>query len=288
MASCLPLSGALMALFPKIGLAQDYPLETSPRADYVDVEVQAPAQPSTFSFALGVALSTSPEYAGSNRRDYSLKPIGAVRYGRYKLSTSGGSSVLNFGSVSDSSGASADLINTEALKLKVSARIGGGRATSDSVDLTGLEDIPRTVFARFSVSYALTDHLSANSTVSWDLLERGNGGTLSAGIGYVTRVSANTEWNLGLGITYANDTHMQGMFGVPVASASATHEAYWAKAGLKDVGIGTGVITALNRHWIMFGNVGYSRLLGDAADSPITRGAGAFSAGIGIGYRCCK
>ena len=49
-----------------------------------------------------------------------------------------------------------------------------------------------------------------------------------------------------------------------------------------------GVDYALSDNWAITGQVGYARLLGDAADSPIVDDEGsanAFSAGIFVGYR---
>lgn len=277
-----------IALVPLASTAQEFPLEAPPRSDYVDLGAEIPIQDRPFSYAMGVATSSSPEYSGSDKRKYSLKPILALRYGRYKLSSSGGSAILNFGSQAQSSGASADLIDTQSLKLKVSARIGGGRSTSDSSDLAGLPDISKTVFTRLSASYQLSERLSMNTTVSWDLLGRGNGVTVSAGLGYKRRFGQRSEWTVGTGITYANSTHMHGLFGVPANAALPDRPAYQAQAGLKDVGLGAGFTTALSKRWIVFGNTGYTYLLGSAADSPLTRGRGAVSASIGIGYRCCK
>ena len=286
------LAGLCLTAPAAPSLAQDQQasrIEPSSR-NYLDVEVDGspPATERRLQYALGVALTSAPEYAGSNRRGLSLKPIAAIRYGRFKISSSGGSSILNYGESADvgGSGASADLIDQKRFKLKLSARIGGGRDTADSVDLAGLPDIDRTVFARLYVSYDLTEHLNLNSGLPFDLLGHGNGATLSAGLGYTDRLSSRTEWTTGIGVGWANATHMQSMFGVPASAATAQRPAYETGAGIKDIGVG--IKTALNDNWIAFASTSYARLLGAAADSPLTTGNGGLSATIGIGYRCCK
>jgi len=268
--------------------AQDAPIQTLPKRNYLDLEIDTEPQAPRVSYALGLALSSSPEYAGSSRRDVSLKPIAAFRYGRFKISSSGGSGILNFGEHAESSGVSADLISSRALKLKLSARIGGGRKTSDSIDLAGLPEISKTVFTRLSASYALTGQFSLNSTASWDVLGRGSGLTLSVGLGHSQYLNRRTVWNTGIGLTLANATHMQSYFGVPGDAATPTRAAYQPGAGIKDLSLGTGFMTALSPRWIAFGQLGYSRLLGQAADSPLTTGANNLSATVGIGYRCCR
>ncbi|MEZ5649816.1 MAG: MipA/OmpV family protein [Burkholderiaceae bacterium] len=259
---------------------------------YLDVEVEhgrdkGSARPRS-EFALGMSLTSSPEYLGSSRQGLSLRPIVAYRYGRFKLTSSGGSSVLNFGSQVDDSGASAELIKTSRWKIKTSARIGGGRSPSDSVDLAGLPAIDRTIFARLSVSYKITENLSFDNTVAWDLLGHGNGALLSSGIGYTFRSSPSTQWTLGAGLTVANATSMQGLFGVPESAARADRPAYTPGAGLRDVGIGAGFMTALSKRWIAFGSVGLNKVVGPAADSPLTKQALGQRATIGIGWRCCR
>jgi len=271
--------------------AQDAPVQTIPKRNYLDLEIdsdESEPRESSVSYALGLALSSTPQYAGSSRRDLSLKPIAAFRWGRFKLSSSGGSSILNFGEQTESSGVSADLIDTRALKLKLSARIGGGRKTSDSIDLAGLPEIRKTVFTRLSASYALTEQLSVTSTASWDVLSRGSGLTLSVGLGHSKYLNRRTIWNTGIGLTYGNATHMQSYLGVPLDTATATRAVYQSDAGIKDLSVGTGFMTALSPRWIAFGQLGYSRLLGQAADSPLTTGRNNISATVGIGYRCCK
>ncbi len=247
-----------------LALAQDTTNLTPPQKNYLDVEVDSEPHSPRLSYALGLSINSAPEYAGSDRRDYSLKPAFAIRYGRYKLSSSGGSSILNFGERAESSGASADLINNKTLKLKASARIGGGRNADDSVDFDGLPEVDRTIFGRLSASYQLSSHFNLNSTLTTDLLGRDNGTTLSAGLSYTQRISSRTEWNAGIGVTYGDATHMRSFYGVPDDAANAQRSAYSPGAGFKDWGIGTGFMTALDKHWIAFGSAGYNQLIGRA------------------------
>ncbi len=283
------LIGAIsfFAVLPPV-IAQEYSIDTPPEIAYVDLEARFPRLARELRYAVGVAANSSPEYAGSSGRQYSLKPIAAIQYGRFRISSSGGSGILNFGGHDDSSGASAELIDNPKLKLKLSARLGGGRSSADSAELDGLDDISRTVLLRLSGSYLLTEHLSLNSTFSWDALGRGNGATWSAGLSWATMVSNSTQISTGFGLTYANQTHMNGLFSVPESAARPDRPAFQAQAGMKDIGLGAGFMTALNKRWVTFGNVGYNYLLGSAADSPLTHGRGGASASIGIGYRCCK
>ena len=269
-------------------LAEEPPGSDVPSRPSVDVEV-GPRPPGPVSaFVLGTSLTSAAEYSGSGRRDLSWRPLLAYRYGRFKLSSSGSSALLNFGSVADESGASLDLLESSRLTLRTGLRIGGGRDTSDSVDLAGLPDIRKTVFARLSASYRLTGNWRADSTLGWDLLGRGNGVFLSAGLGYRLRLTPGTEFAAAAGLNVGNATHMNSFFGVPVSAQTADRPAYRPGAGLKDAGVGIGLTTILPHGWIAFGNLGYSRLLAGAADSPLTTRAASPAVTIGIAWRCCK
>ena len=275
---------------PGAPLAQlEEPLRIEPPVrPHVDIGVGPAPEGAKSEFALGLSMTSAPEYLGSDRRKLALRPILAYRYGRFKLSSSGGSSILNFGTVVDDSGASARLIDTKRWQLKASARIGGGRSASDSADLAGMPELRQSAFGRLSVRYKLADHWNVDSTLSADLLGRGNGNSLAVGVGYGVRMTPSTEITLGSGVAMGNRTHMQALFGVPESASTAQRPVYEPGAGLKDVSVGAGFTTELARNWIAFGGLGAGYLIGPAVDSPLTRTRTNVSATIGIGWRCCR
>ena len=71
-------------------------------------------------------------------------------------------------------------------------------------------------------------------------------------------------------VTWADDDYMQSYFGVTAAQARTSgYRAYSAGGGIKDVGVSMFVVSQISDHWVMSGLVGYSRLMEDAADSPL-------------------
>jgi outer membrane scaffolding protein for murein synthesis (MipA/OmpV family) len=254
----------------------------------VDIDVEKDQGRSDFRWLLGASLTSAGEYAGSDRRDLSFRPLVAVRYGRLKLASSGSSSLLDFGAAPDESGASLDLLASSRWKLRAGLRIGGGRPSSDSPDLAGLPDVRKTVLARGSAGYLLTPDLSVTSTLSWDLLGRDNGASWSNSLDYRRRLRAGTELRLGLGVTFGNATHMNSFYGVPLSARTADRPYYRPGSGLKDAGLGVGFTSALTSHWIAFGGVSYTRLLDGAADSPLTKQRYDTAATLGIAWKCCR
>jgi len=239
-------------------------------------------------FVIGLSLKSSPEYSGSSRQSLAIGRVLAYRYGRFRISSAGGSSIMNFGATEATSGVSAKIIDSKRWSASVALRIGGGRKASDSEALAGLPDIEKTVFGRLHTSYQLAEGWDSWMSVTWDLLGRDNGTNLSTGLGYKFKISPQTEWSFGSDLAYGNATHMNSLFGIPPAAALPDRAAYTPGAGLKSIGVGVRVISALTNHWVLFSKFGVSRLLGPAADSPSSRELYGATANVGIAWRCCR
>ncbi|MGE0801117.1 MAG: MipA/OmpV family protein [Lautropia sp.] len=164
----------------------------------------------------------------------------------------------------------------------------GGRSSSDSGELAGIPDVRRTAVGRASATYLLAPNLSVGSTLNVDLLGRGTGLFATTGIDYRHRLAARTELQAGVGFTVANATHMNSYYGVPESARTATRPVYAPGAGLKDAGVGLTLTTALESRWVAFGSLRYTRLLGDAASSPLALRRSDVSATIGLAWRCCR
>lgn len=285
----MAITATLSGLSPMSAVAQAVAPVEAPVRPYIDLEINKTTLPEPKSeLALGVSLASSPEYSGSGRQGLSLKPLFAWRYGRFKLSSSGGSGVLNFGRIADDSGASARLVNFDQFKLKASLRLSSGRDSADSVDLAGLPDVRKTVIARVLGSYQFDRNWHSDAVVGFDLLGRGNGAFVTTGVGYSQRLTPDTEFTIGGSLTWGNRTHLNSLYGVPAYAVTDERPAYSPGSGLKDAAFGFGLTTQLAPRWILFGGIGYNYLLGPAAESPLTTGRGGVNANIGIGWRCCR
>ena len=250
-------------------------------------EAQEPGQ---FNYALGVAMGASPSYAGSDERKLRLRPVLALQYGRFRLSSSRGSSVLHHGIDTRGSGASATLVERDRFNLSASLRIDNGRSASDAALLRGLPEVRTTLRGRLSMGYALTDRWSLSAGLSQDLLGRSGGADLHTGVQYAFDVTPLTRLNFGVGAAMGNATFMRTQFGVPASAASqgSALAPFSPGGGLYSVDAGMGVMTALSRHWVAFGSVGFSQLRGDARRSPLTVRPNTYSATAGVAYRCCR
>lgn len=237
-------------------------------------------------YVLGATLVSSAQYPGSDQRETKLRPLWAYQYGRWRLSSSRASAVLGFARDAAGPGASAELVNAKNWHLGAAFRFDSGRKASDSPDLHGLPDVPRTLRGRIYASYAFNRQWSIGGNVSQDLLGRGGGAQASIDLGHRYWVTPRIEWTSGMGVTLANQRNMTTYFGISDAQASQSGQRPFAPgAGLRDVHLGTGLTTTITPHWIAFANIGWSRLLGDAAVSPLTRRASSVAGTLGIVYR---
>ena len=250
--------------------------------------VEAP-EPSPFNYVLGMAYGLSPSYAGSDERKARLRPVLALQYGRFRLSSSRGSSVLRHGLDARSSGASATLVERDRLNISASLRIDNGRSASEAVLLQGLPEVRSTLRGRLSMGYALTDRWSLSAGLSQDLLGRAGGAQLNTGLQYAFDLTPQTRVNFGVGAALGDGMFMRTQFGVPQSAASqgSALAPFTPGGGLFSVDAGMGVMTALNRRWVAFGSISASQLRGDARRSPLTVRPNTYSATAGVAYRCC-
>ncbi len=186
--------------------------------------------------------------------------------------------------------------------LTVSAGAGYvfARDESDGDALRGMGDIDETAAANLVVKYGF-GLLALRAGVSRHL--GGSGGTLvKAGVGAVApfallsgRMNPKEMGEGGLkgpvlrlaaSATWADGDYMESYFGVnPAQSSASGHPRYDPGAGLKSVDLEAGVIYPFAENWAVIAQAGYSRLLGDAADSPIVKDAGRLSGGFFLSYR---
>ncbi|XHS77453.1 MipA/OmpV family protein [Burkholderiaceae bacterium UC74_6] len=239
-----------------------------------------------FRYALGVVLKNEPENPGADVRQTRLKPVWALRWGRLRISTGGGSGLLGFGSEVYGPGASADLLTTDKLRLGVALRFDGGRDSGDARSTNGLPNIRRTLRGRFFASYAITPDLRWTNSLSQDLLGRGGGLVFSTDMSYRILRRSFDEWSVGAGLNATNGTYMRSYFGIRPEDVQTTGlPAYVPAAGVRDFWLGTSYTHALSKRWITQANAGVSHLVGPAANSPLTVKPTGVSVSISLAYR---
>jgi outer membrane scaffolding protein for murein synthesis (MipA/OmpV family) len=236
----------------------------------------------SFSGFLGVGAFATPDYEGSD--DYRALPFAAARlaYDGYYLQTRGlgvranivPSPGVDFGPVLSYKGARDDDVESTAVSRM---------AEVDTAVEAGL-------FLRIPVREVLMprDELSFDFQADTDIADGHDGSVATIGVGYDFAASERLRLGLSASASYADDDYMSAYFAVSAVDSAASGLAQTgAGAGLKDIGLSANARYSLSGPWGLTGFAGYTRLLSDAADSPVVDvegNANQFRAGLGVSY----
>jgi outer membrane protein len=213
---------------------------------------------------MGGGILTRPKFESSD--DYTLRPWPVVQleYLHLPFGTFGGSE--------------------RALKFSPSFRIISER--DDDGDLAGLGNVDTAYEVGGTVSYRVGMFRGLAT------LRRGFGGhhgwVGEGGVDAILDPTPKLEIAVGPRVHFASDDYLDTYLGVtPAQSAASGLPAFDPDGGVKGVGAEAEGKYRLSRRWAVVGKAGYERLIGDAADSPITDlgSKNQFTANIGLTYR---
>lgn len=161
----------------------------------------------------------------------------------------------------------------------------GKRRVKDTAP--GIAKVAATLEAGVSLQANFNDHLYCFTEI-----RRGIGGhdgwVAEGGLDYILRDGDAWLVSLGPRIMWGNKRHQSAYFSVSGDESTASGiEAFSPGAGLQSVGGTAGLLYQLSPSWGLAAYGRYDRLIGDAADSPITDAFGRtnqFSGGIALSY----
>ncbi|MGB7372584.1 MipA/OmpV family protein [Pontixanthobacter sp.] len=240
---------------------------------------------------IGFGAAYSPSYAGSD--DYIINPLPVVQgsIGGVDIAPRPAGLALDFVKDTESGpqiafGPVFRIRNDRANRIK-----------DPVVELAGELDTAVELGASGAVSISgLTnpfDSLSIGADVRWDVAGAHGGMTIDPSITFSTPVNRGTLVSLSLGATYVSDDFAEYYFSVSPAQAAASGlPQFNAQGGITSLSATTLVGVDLDGNALNGGlNAvligGYSRLQGDAAETPFTSIRGSrdqFFVGAGLGY----
>lgn len=265
----------------------------------------APAPAAPFAFTkpvfdetwatIGIGAGLVPSYAGSN--DYIAFPLPLI-VGRV-----GGVGVRPNGP-----GLTLDLLSPKPAFGKRKPRLAFGPAFrirndrniqigDDVVAAAGELDTALEVGLNAAVSFPGVfkplDSLTIGAQVRWDVLSAHEGMVIEPQVNYATPLGKAFVLQVQAGMEFVDDSFADYYFSLtPAQRFGSGLPAFTADGGLNRVGT-LAILNydlsgnALDGGWSLFGVGGYSRLLGDAADTPFTAERGSanqFITGLGVGY----
>jgi outer membrane scaffolding protein for murein synthesis (MipA/OmpV family) len=220
--------------------------------------------------AIGPVVNLAPDYSGANTRKVSVTPGFYIRYGRLTASNVGGF-VTRRNTDDIFQGLGLDLKRDDRVRYNATLRIDNGRKSSDTRGLEGIDDVKRTLRARFSATWQVEPGWKVASGLNVDLLGHGGGNVLDLGASHDRRWSEATTWTLGAAVTAGDARYMRSWYGVTEAGSAASGKpVYVPGAGLRDISLSSGWRTEVGQDWIVLWGGSIARLLGPAAASPLT------------------
>ena len=227
-----------------------------------------------FELQIGAGAIFAPEYEGSDRYDLMPAPIIDLSW-RDRI-------FLSFGALR------ADLSPLENLSFGPLLTYDPGRENDDSRDLRGTGNVGDTFEGGFFITYEHGPFELSN--VLRTALGGGHEGTvISPSVAYNMEVTSKLGVSLEVGATWADDNYNSTFFGIDARqSARSGLRRFDADAGFKNVDISLSGRYAITDHWGFIASAGYSRLVGDAADSPLVDDRGSRNQGqvlFGMSYR---
>ena len=244
---------------------------------------------------VGIGAGLVPSYSGSD--DYRVFPLPLIvgRVAGVGISPNGPGFNLDLLSSPSARGpAKPSLSFGPSLRLRNDRN---GSIKDDVVERAGELDTALEVGVnggvRFPGVFSERDAVSVSAQVRWDVLGAHDGMLVEPGVSYFTPVGNAASLQLSASASFVDDDFADYYYSVsPAQSAASGLAQYSADGGLNSLGalaIATYDLdgNALNGGFSVYGLGGYSRLVGDAADTPYTsvRGnADQFIGGVGVAY----
>ena len=232
--------------------------------------------------ALGAA--TIPDYEGSD--DYDVMPLlmAKVNYKETYYAELVGTALR------------ANISPYPAIEFGPVIGYSGGR--DDDVDnnaVSRLREIDAGVeagaFVKLPFKSVLTEYDSASLSAQFlsDISDTHEGTTIKLSAGYDRWINKQLSLGASISTTYASDDYNDAFFSIDADNASRSGlNQYDADGGFKDIGLRINSRYALSEKWGITGLIGYKKMIGDAADSPVVDDAGSdnqWMAGLGVSYR---
>lgn len=241
-----------------------------------DIDVTAAEAVSLEQTVLGLGVAFVPDYEGSE--DYTTKPLLQASFNW--------SNGMYFSLLGNT--ARANLIPSKAWHFGPLLRYRAERDDVDNDRVDAMEDVDAAVELGVFLSYSLPNWVFSISAAH-DVADAHDGYVVDLGAGYRLQLQKKTMLTVFVQTTYANEDYMDTYFGIdPVDSARSGLPTFSADSEWKDVGVGVLVNHNFESSWGLMGAVKYTKLLGDASDSPIVDDEGddtQWLAGVLVNYR---
>jgi outer membrane protein len=231
----------------------------------VSFGLPAVAQERSFNFALGAGVGAAPEYLGSD--EYEATAFPTFSFGS-----------LKWGAIDAGNGVRG--LPDNGFSVNAAFRVLGERSVSDSPELVGLEDIDIALELGVGLKYQETNWMAFGEVRRGVTGHDGLTGTLGGDL--IMRPSDRWLVTVGPRINFGDDEFADTYFGVDTATANFAP--YTATGGAMSAAIQLTGSYYIDDNWSFDSGISYEKLLGDAADSPITLRGSDDQWRVGVGF----
>ena len=248
-------------------------------AQTTDFAIEVPGVRNFVAAAVGVV----PDYLGSDDYTFGAAPAGVFRFGdtdRYLRLL-----------VTD---INVNLIDSASWSFGPAFNYRLGRDDVDDSAVDDMSDIDGTfeVGAFGGWTWVGQDdprhRFAVGTEFLYDVGNEHDGYLISGSVRYFQPVARPLTLSIGAALTYGSGDYMDTYFGVNAGNVGSSGlSAFKADSGLRDIRVPLMAIFSFSENWHLSGGVIYTRLLNDAADSPVVDDRGSkdqLFAGLGIAY----
>jgi outer membrane scaffolding protein for murein synthesis (MipA/OmpV family) len=234
-----------------------------------------PDRPKGWTIDVGAGGVVSPDYDGSD--DYEARALPYIGFNWRDR--------VYFNPVQ---GLGYNVVRNEDLRVGLLLRPRFGRDADDNRALSGFDDIDTAVEAGVAVEKRLGGGWTLGGRFTHDVSDVHDGAVGLLGLSHTQKAPLGVLV-AGGELRAVDGDYNQSYFGVtPRQAASSGWSPYRAGGGLQSAGVNALLFTSIGKRGGLLTFVGYDRLLGDAADSPLVRVSGSpdqFRAGVFFAWR---
>ena len=223
------------------------------------------AQEPESTAVVGAGVFYAPEYIGAKKNRF-----GPAIYGEYQnkngffASTTRG---IGFGTKVD------DFSFSAALGYRAGREDSrDSKSLFSSDDLKGMGNISGSAIANLQAGTTFGPGIKASFNANLALSHRENGNSYNFGLSAPVFQAAADKVEVGGTLTYGDGKYNQTYFGVtPTQSTNSGYKAFTAKAGFSQAMATVAWTHVIDKNWSVRSAAGVSQVMGDAADSPLTK-----------------
>jgi outer membrane protein len=234
-------------------------------------EPQSPSVPEQSPTLLGAGVYAIPVYPGSGAVELTPVPFMDIAWNRLFVQSAYGAGIYLWQKPSSDAGISIDADPSH-------------RYEADASRLSGLGNVYKTARANVFITERCA-WLDTTAKLSTDIGGEGHGSVVDIELAKSHSLTTKLGVRGGVGTTWTNAHYMRTFFGVDAQqSARSGLPTFSPDSGFSSARLFFSVQYAVLPHWLVSGQTYVGRLLGDAADSPITQKRSYVGGGVFLAY----